>query len=286
MADTRSADHTGQSDGVVWPGGPSKQGPHRVGSFALCPQLEAFAHELHLRLAQEKAATAIGTLVHVGLAYRYAMMLPRDQWPSWLVYPDPMTAIAVCGWNNQTAAYEAQRVFYAYCMKYQVNIWTPVLVEHQFEVAFDGEPYTARTDLLAIESGEYVLIDHKTVTKLSRNIGTSYRGDRQMLTGLALARAAGYDVKRVIINALSKEYPEPQCERYDVPISSTAFYRLGEDTRHYLQRMVEVRKQYPDPWNRPRNWDACVRKYGRCDYYPLCVEGYEPHILAEYVRKR
>lgn len=258
---------------VVWPGGPSKQGPHRVGAFAICPQLEAFSQDLHLRTIHERPATAIGTLVHVGLAYRYGMMMPV--WPSWLVYPDPMTAIATCGWQNPEASLEAQRIFAWYQHHYTRNVWTPVLVEHQFEVEIDGEPYTARTDLLAIENGEYVLIDHKTCGKLSNGIGRDYRADRQMLTGLALSRAAGYDVRRVVINAITKEYPVPRFQRYDVPISEIAYSRLGEDTRYYLNRMREVRAAYPDPHNRPRNWDSCVRKYGRCDYYPVCSDGPE-----------
>lgn len=283
MADTRSADHSGTTD-AVWPGGSSKQGPHRVGSFATCPQLEAFGHDIHLRLVDEKPATAIGTLVHVGLAYRYGMMLPER--PSWLVYPDAMTAIAICGKNNAHASYEAQRVFAWYSELWKVNTWTPLLVEHQFEVQMGNEPYTARTDLLAIENNEVILIDHKTVSKLKRSIGTEYRADRQMLTGLALARSAGYDVRRVVINALSKEYPQPQFARYDVPISAEAFARLGHDTQYYLDQMHVVRQTHPDPWNRPRNWDACVRKYGRCDYFPLCSDGVSPELLVNFVQKK
>jgi hypothetical protein len=116
------------------------------------------------------------------------------------------------------------------------------------------------------------IVTHNTTGRLSKNIGTSYRTDRQMLTGLALARASGYDVKRVIINALSKETP-PQFQRYDVPVSEIAYNRLGEDTRYYLARLAETRKAYPDPMNRPRNHGACLRKFGLCDYYPLCSEG-------------
>jgi hypothetical protein len=264
-----------------------------VGSFAVCPQLEAFSHELGLRLADERPATAIGTLTHVGLAYRYAAMLPQDRQPSWLVYrdprtgyPDPLLAIAICGWKTPTYAQEAQRIFSWYCSWYKVNVWTPVLVEHQFEVTFpNGAAYTARTDLLCVENSEYVLVDHKTVPRLNPSIGRDYRADRQMLTGLALARAAGYDVKRVVINALSKEQPMPQFKRYDVPVSAVAFERLGADTGYYLERMQEVRRLYPDPWNRPRNADSCVRKFGRCDYYALCTEGPTADVMANFTRK-
>lgn len=271
---------------AIHPGGLSLQGPHRVGAFALCPQLEAFAHELQLRCAVEKPATGIGVLLHVGLAYRYALMLPKEAQPSWLVYPDAMTAIAVCGENQPEYAQEAQRVLAWYYHHYNVNTWTPVLVEHQFVTQIDQEPYSARIDLLVIENGEYVLVDHKSISKLRGSIGHSYRSDRQMMTQLALARLAGYDVKRIVINAMTKEYPRPNFMRYDVPLSGVAYDHFLQDTRYYLNRLRQTRIDYPDPWKRPRNTDACVRKYGVCDYEPICTQGQTPDVLAEFVTKR
>lgn len=274
---------------VVWPGGPSLQGPHRVGSFAICPQLEAWAHDLHLRPVLEKPAPAIGTLIHAGLAYRYAAMLPQR--PEWFVYADGYQAIQELAANPEFREI-ALRVFAAYEEFYRVNRWTPVLVEHQFIVHFaNGEPYSARTDLLAIENGEYVLIDHKSVGRLSSSIGARYASDRQMLTGLALARACGYDIRRVVINALTREMPYPSFQRYDVPINSVAFSRLGVDTEYYLSRMAEVRRSHPDPRSRPRNWDGCTTKFndGLCDYYRLCTTdgGFEDfHVPEEHLHGR
>lgn len=648
MADVGSAQRISTPE-LIWPGGPSSQGPHRVEAFATCPQLEAFSHDLHLRPSIEKDALMIGTLVHVGTAYRYGLMLsPR---PDWLVYPDARTAIWTLGWGSGRgdAAAEALRIFDAYEAFYKVNVWRPLLVEHQFKVEMEGEPYTARIDLLAVdEYGQVALIDHKclpgdsvvftrvgprrvdelltgweaaawdgaclrwakahaavsagiqdiyqirtrsgmvarygwkhpvltnagfvqavnlsvgmivavagrlpdlpdapiadpvialaglligdgalkygivytkefrpfreyfkacfreagavegdynerfpshrvpyiqvrrhaapiealralglcfvgsadkriprsllscshrqvgvllgalwssdgamyivkekrrdgisppqrkvrivygsrsyglcldihglflrlgicatvtsssvlykgarrgyhfttvvgreskrrflelvisgfirrpagkeiakdllmtldetllrgknptldgdilwdpiesvlyagkeptydievpglstfvadglvthnTVRELSKNIGRSYRTDRQMLTGLALARSAGYDVRRVIINALSKERPTPQFWRYDVPVSEVAYKRLGDDTRYYLKQMTAVRLAYPDTTNRPRTYGSCIRKFGLCDFYPLCSDGL--HRIDEFVKR-
>jgi len=269
----------------IFPGGASKQGPHRVGAFATCPQLEGFGYEVKLRSLYEKPATAIGTLFHVGLAYRYAMMMPKDKQPSWLVYPDARTALWTCGQDKPEAALEALRLFDAYQANYTTNIWLPLLVEHQFEVEMEGEPYTARIDLLAVDcqTNEIVLIDHKSQAKLRAATATDYRADRQMLTGLALARSAGYDVRRVVINAASKEVP-PRFGRFDVPISEIAYSRLGEDTRHVLRQMKDTRARHPDPMNRPRNWDCCVRKYGICEYWNLCTDGLQ-HIDEFVVKK-
>jgi hypothetical protein len=288
-----------QNTGAVWPGGSSKQGPHRVGAFDICAQLEAFGYELNLRPSIEKEATKIGTLVHVGLAYRYGSQLATAHKPSWLVYPDGRYAIWICGQDRPDLAQEALRIYDAYCAHWDPLIasgvapaFRPLLIEHQFEVGFampDGssEPYTARIDLLAevvLPTGrELWLVDHKTGSKLTNHTGTSYRADRQMLTGLALCRAHGFNVNRVIINAMSREYPQPRFARFEVPISHEAYSRLGADTAYALERMNDVRKRFPDPNNRPRNYDACLRKYGRCDFWDVCTNGQQE--LIQYVKR-
>jgi hypothetical protein len=281
MPDAPSAPRANEN-GLVWPGGSSLQGPHRVEAFALCPQLEGFGYDVHLRRLIEHDATLIGTLVHAGLAYRYGALLPQR--PDWFVYPDGRHAIWTLGVGSgrQDAAEEALRVFDAYEAYRTVNTWHPLLVEHQFVVQMEGEPYSCRIDLLAIENGEVVLIDHKTQNKLNRQTAKYYKADRQMMTGLALARAHGWDVRRVVINALSKEYPTPRFERFDVGISELAYNRLGEDTRYFLKQMKAVRIEYPDPMLRPRNTGSCLRKYGPCDFIPLCTDGI--HRLDEFKR--
>ncbi len=107
-----------------------------------------------------------------------------------------------------------------------------------------------------------------------------------MLTGLALCRANGYDVKSVMINAMSKPMktqPQPLFQRYPVPISPHAYERLGEDTIYWIRQMREAKKLSPDPTKRPRTLESCVRKYGRCDFYGLCADG--PQQIVEFRKK-
>ena len=255
-------------------------------AFAVCPQLHGFAYELGIGPRTERDATKIGSLVHVGHAYLYGAMLPQK--PEWLVYPDPRTAIWTCGQDRPDLATEALRVFDAYTAHYNANTWRPLLVEHKFDVVMDidgqKEKYTLRIDLLAEETltGQLVLVDHKTLYSIGRNTGASYRTDREMLTALALCRANGYDVSRVIINAVTKEHP-PQFGRFDVPLSQDAYARLGQDTIHWIRQMRRMKLEYPDATNRPRAYESCMRKYGICDLYPVCSEGV--HRLAEYKYK-
>lgn len=294
MPDTHSGrQNTGQL--AVWPGGASKCGPHRVGAACLCPQLEAFGYELGLRPIIEKDPTKIGTLVHVGLAYRNAVLLPQK--PDWLVYKDGREAIWTCGADAPELATVALFIFDHYQQRYAVNTFQPLLVEHQLEVQFEGEPYTARLDLLAIdtETNEIVLVDFKTKGYIKRETGYEYRNDRQMLTQLALCRFYGYDVKRVVIDAMTRPKPNavgfydlekftPRFARFDVPISQIAYGRLWQDTAWALQNMRAVRQQYPDPMNRPRVMESCIRAYGACDFVPLCTEG--PDKLVDFVVRR
>lgn len=246
--------------------------------------MHGFAHELHLRPVISKQATAVGTLVHAGLAYHYAKALsPR---PDWYVYDNGVQAIRVLGADRPDFAELAERIFAAYLNHYDGRCtWRPVLVEHQFVVDFDGMPYSARIDLLVQDGPDLVLVDHKSTGRISAGMGAGYEADLQMLTGLAQARAAGYDVKRVVINALSREMPFPRFERFTVPILPTAYARLAKDVAYHLRQLRRVREEFPDPRDRPRNGSACVGKYGKCDFFDVCQRGVgweQLHVPSEY----
>lgn len=276
-----SAPHRDRS--IVWPGGPSLCGPHAVASFATCPQLHAFSHELHLRPVISKQAAAVGTLLHAGLAYYYASNL--QPWPDWFVYKDGHEAIKVLGADRPDFADLALRMFDGYVAQYTRCNWQPVLVEHQFVVDFDGMPYSARIDLLVREGNDLVLVDHKSIGRISAGMGDGYEADWQMLTGLAQCRTAGYDVKRVVINAISREMPFPKYQRFIVPILPTAYNRLAKDIAYHLRQLKAVRAEFPDPRDRPRNGNACVGKYGKCDYFDVCQRGVgweQLHVPSEY----
>jgi len=301
MPDVRAPEEPGLAR-IIRPGsrmGPKPTGPqiHRtacseVGAFLTCKQLHGFGYQMGLKASDEKPARKVGTLIHVGLAYRYGALLPQK--PAWMVYPDPRTALWTVAQGDVEAGVLALKVFDAYQAYYPIeqNYWKPILVEHQFEVVWDidgvPEKYTLRVDLLAQDTrtGEIVMPDHKSCYKLSKNVGLSYRADREMLTGLALCRNAGYDVKRIVINAMTKgtqEQPTPQFARYDVPISAEAYAHFGDDTIHAIREMRAIQISHPDPARRPRTLESCQRKYGLCDFWPICTEG--PQRLTEFTRK-
>jgi hypothetical protein len=269
-----------------------------VEAFTICAQLHAFGYEMGLQPTERKEALILGSLIHVGLAYRYAMrMNPR---PEWLVYPNPEApngrdAIWTIGYADRDLAEKALKIFDAYEAYYTQPVLQPVLVEQQLEAMFniDGQPmrYTLRIDLLAHDhsvegNGALTLLDHKSAYKLTKWVGHNYRADREMLTGLALCRIAGHNVERVVINAIqkgTKEKPEPQFQRYGVPISETAYARIGAETEFWLRRMRDIRITHPNPEDRPRSYASCMRKFGLCDFWKVCADG--PHNLAQYTRK-
>ncbi len=293
MPDVRAPEESGLAQ-IIRPGhrfGPREKNPipreacSGVGSFCTCPQLYGLGYEAGLKAVDEKPARKVGTLAHVGLAYRYGALLPER--PAWMVYPtpqapDPREALWTIGGGDHEAKVEALRVFDAYQAYYPTPRWRPVLVEHQFEVIIQlpSGPvrYTLRIDLLG-----YDVYDHKTAYKITKNVGLSYRTDREMLTALWLCRGNGYNVQRVVINAMTKEHPQPHFGQFDVPISDEAYQRIGADTAYLLQRMRDVKAAYPNPLQRPRSYEACVRKYGVCDMYPICSDG--PHRLSEFTKK-
>ncbi len=300
MPDVRAPEEEGLAQ-IIRPGhrfGPREKNPipreacSGVGAFCTCPQLHAFGYEMGLKAVDEKPARAIGTLVHAALAYRYGALLPER--PAWMVYPtpqapDPREALWTIGGGNYEAKVEALRIFDAYQAYYPTPRWRPVLVEHQFEVVINlpSGPvrYTLRMDLLGhdVYDGALCLVDHKSAYKLSKNTGLDYRTDREMLTALWLCRANGYNVQRVVINAMTKEHPTPRFGQFDVPISDEAYGRILDDTAYLLQQMRNVKQTFPDPTKRPRSYEQCLRKYGICDMRALCSDG--PHRLSEFTKK-
>lgn len=253
----------------------------------MCPQQEAFAHELHLRPIIASLPSAVGNLIHAGLAYRYAALMTTK--PAWFVYANGYEAIDALATDQGRPDFGALavRVFSAYEEHYKVNVWRPIVVEEQFVVHFDnGEPYSCRTDLLAEDAwGSVWVIDHKSCGKLSRNLNAKYCTDWQMLTNLALSRALGYKTRGVIINELSRE-ETPKFQRQEIQINQIAYDGLGINTNYYLDRMKEVRQAFPDPLHRPRNVNACQGKFGTCDFYGLCFGGstIDEFVIPEEVR--
>ena len=224
-------------------------------------------------------ALEIGTLYHVALAYHYAELLAEK--PPWYVYSDPWTAVRVCGADRPDLATEALRLFDAYVARFprDADPWRPVLVEHQFWSSAEGRPYSTRIDLLAWEDGVgYVLSNHKTAAR--KGSAVNYATDLQVLTEVAQARAAGYDVRRYYINECVKSDP-PLPHRFEVSVSPAMYARLAQDTGYYLRERDRVIAEFPDPWNRPRNHGACRGRYRLCDFWGLCWDGLAR--LNEYV---
>jgi hypothetical protein len=208
--------------------------------------------------------------VHAALAYRYAARLPKL--PEWFVYRDGYEAIEKLAFDRPDLGQLATRIFTAYEDYYKTDSWRAILVEEQLVVMFEnGEPYSCRVDLLATDvNGDLWIVDHKTCGKPTTNLNAKYCTDRQMLTNVALARACGYPVRGVVINEISREMPYPSFQRETITLNAIAYDLLGITTNFYLDSMKRTRIAFPDPMNRPKNTDACVTKFGPCDFWGLC----------------
>lgn len=267
---------------VVTPGERNYKGigPSHLSTFASCPQRAAFQYEAHLEPVGDtkREPARIGELVHVGLAYRYGAMLPQR--PGWMVYPSPAEAIAAVGAERPDLTLQAQRIFAWYEYVYQKENVVPVLVEAVLNAPLEEEWVAARVDFVGWIDGILTVADHKVQKTLHKATASIMSTDRQMLTILAAARANGYDVQRVMLNGMTRDYPEPKFRRFDVQISHDAYGRLGQDTLYYLRQRRVMRDMYPDPYNRPRNFDACMTRFGLCPFHKLCRDGL--HRLNEF----
>lgn len=274
----------------IWPGDKNVRGPgpYRLDSFASCPQAEGFGYEARLTPLLSRDAMEIGSLVHAALAYHYGVKL--TQRPQWFVYTDPYQAVdqLAVALGRPDLIDLAKMIYAWYAYQYQNDIWNPVLVEHQFQWNLGGEKFfTGRIDLIAEEYGDLVLIDHKIKGTLPRSTGYLLSMDRQMMTNLVLARANGYDIKRVYINGITRggkptPLSTPAFGRFAVPISAEAYSHFAQDTTYYLAQREAIKAAFPDPMNRPRNTKACYGQF-KCEFIPLCEDG--PTRLVEYRRR-
>jgi len=269
----------------VWPGERNYKGigPSHLSTFASCAQRAAFNYELRLEPLDDprRDPAKVGDLIHAALAYHYGAML--SQRPGWMVYGGPQEAIYALASDRSDLAWEAWRIFSWYLHYYQNDSFRPIAVENQLNVKLEDEWLSVRMDLLAYEGSDLVVVDHKSKKTLPRNTGQILSTDRQMLMLLGILRANGHDVRRVIVNGMTRDFPEPRFRRFSVPISEAAYERLATDTLYYLRMRRQTRQQFPDPYFRPRNFDACMTRYGLCPFDGLCRDGF--HRLEEFAQK-
>ncbi len=220
-------------------------------------------------------ARAIGSLLHVFLALKYANMI--DNHPYQALTPTEVYARAVASANPELVQ-EAWRVFTAYQLHYKFDYLIPIWdgVERDIKDPRTGE--SARFDLIAfvekpvydLEAGTYI-IEHKSGARFDNDFLNSWQNDGEVIGQAMLWKRLGFDkrfgpLKGTIMNLLGKQ-KEPRFHRTFV---SPDAWRIKSHERD-LKRHEGLLQLAISKDDFPRSRGNCISRFGRCDLYEHCA---------------
>lgn len=256
--------------------GPSPRGVHRLEKALICPQLFAYTALLGMDLGSRDALVK-GSLVHVGLAHRYARMQcvqtgtdPENYYPVETAMKLAAVEFGALGQEHLALTSQAVRNYEAHYSSEQVTV---AGVEELVETNIRGHRLTARWDLITQDSrGNYWIIDHKTCGKIDQKTITRYTMSIQFLAMQHMGREkygdrfGGVRINLVALQMVAFKRVSPEA----APHAVLSFPQIVEDAE-----AVIARNALRDPWDYPKaaSEQVCVRPYGVCDAIELCRWG-------------
>lgn len=157
------------------------------------------------------------------------------------------------------------------------------LVERAIELAIPGarHPYTGKIDRIYKLQGQYYVEDHKTSSMVIKF--KEYTIDSQMMGYAVLAQlVTGEPIAGVRINGVVIHKGETSFERHTISFGQDRLKDWMKNYDHWLDRLEDSARlgQAEDEevlalaW--PRNFNACVTRYGMCQYAGVC--SLAPHL--------
>lgn len=268
--------------------GSSRRGSHRVSDWS-CHRYFAYRELLHLRPVKEPEAKAVGTVFHIGGAWRDLALMgdPRA------AGVDPVEMMRCAPPRVAFAFEKARELFEAWRDRWKNEQYRPVTVEREFAALVGGFLHTQRFDTLAIwqtsTGPKIVNVDRKTAGGELKYAHLDYARDLQTCSAELFGR-----------NVLSK----PQPHGFGIPWGGTMLDFIGKRDPIDFRRVwltvqplvVEEARQMiaetnaeieaeaasgKDPWEYRCNLSQCRGRYGWCEFLSLCQNG--KRALDEYV---
>lgn len=228
-------------------------------------------------------ALDFGTQLHACLAQMYAVRgdvaqtLSGGPYLPWTDLPfltSGGTVASADGANNREKLIRLmanyQLYWYAEDQQLQVGGVEQVLTHE------DLPGYTQRADLIALHSGKYWIIDHKTTYRLTKSSAAAFEMDGQFIGYHWFGkRLFGDRFGGVLANFISKEDKEPLKIFARQPVHvSAAQLRAFPHTVRFAQRMYQEWSGLSGPPdNAVKGYANCTSKFGQCKHWNLCKEG-------------
>ena len=269
--------------------GPSRRGWHRLQTVLQCPRKYAFyaASKEGPPVPTDAPALIKGSLLHVGLAHRYA--LKKD--PDAPLYA-PLKAVEGLAAKQVNADVWAkwvplvQETMLQYDLFWASEQWEVMDVERELVANIKDEKrnevylYTQRADLVVRNkhTGLWYIVDHKSTfrisgkTKRRYTLSGQFRGYEFFGRGLLKKRFGG-----VILNMIQwpKDKADAVFERVDLEPAPYAD-RTFTQTIIHAERLIRDLKptaHSPLDWPGVHHETACWTAYGPCPYHATCQWG-------------
>lgn len=274
------------------PGGPSRRGSTYWSRYLHCEFEHYLANVLAWSAEQLGDALATGIVWHHGLEHYY---LDRQSWQERAIAADPnldrRDPHFLCGNSDGPRKfYEAiqpfsgekgyediyedvARMAEAYVAKWRYEPFEILAVEDTLEVA-EPLPYSSRLDLVVVDWTSRLpamrIIEHKSAYRMDHYVLEGYTQDLQTLGQVYLFEKY-VDLEKYppfigsLVNITSKT-KNPECDRIHVQPSPEALKVWESAMLEYERRRnsAENANAYV------KNYAACTRRYGRCEFFDLC----------------
>jgi hypothetical protein len=245
-------------------------GHSRWATLERCPREYALKYLLGVRLRDTSYPLMLGTAMHRGLAatYLFSSKNPKVK---------PLDIIDL-GTEPAAVKGEAKRLVHAHNVYWEDRPqgWDDVVaVEKLVSGVINGVPFTTRFDLIArkkrlIRVHLPIFVDHKSASRIRGDAVSEFSASGQFLGQLALwkEKYPGGPTPQVLVNRIVKT-AVPLFDRLSIPIHPDAPKRFARDLKALHSDMKRYERS--DYW--PRNYSACVGRYGLCDMFNLCHNG-------------
>lgn len=256
------------------PSSGSVYGSTRWKRLLACPRAHALYEVLGLRSEKPNEALDTGTIFHKALevyysglkAYKKTKPAEEQMWAALRPFE------TADGWSKEWNIVE--RMVTNYLNMYAQRDKFEVLdVEVTLQTSRHGFPYSARLDTIILDkstsSGAVWVLEHKSAGRIDIDTVDGYSLDLQILGQHYLVENC-YPLKGlppflgVLVNITTK-HVSTQFERVRVQPSREMLEHFKRDMKRWEQmRKIAERLDYP------RNLQACVGRYGRCQYFDVC----------------
>ena len=261
--------------------GQSPFGFHRLHSFMQCP-----TKYYHSYLSGEERPKTVspslimGSLVHTGLAHRYAILKAEQEGTEHNLY-EPTEAMKQQAFGeNNTWLEWLEKSIEAY--NFYVNSQTTkefeegmkvVAVEEVYYLKIDKHTLTFRADLVIEKEGKIFFVDHKTCAYLASTTTDGYQASGQFLSYISYGRQMWDNFGGMFLNYIATGGTRSQKMGTKIEQVQESDHHLENFARsaYFYFEMISLLdgkdlKAYP----RVQSEFSCVHKYGRCDFYDRC----------------